>query len=93
MSLFETSPPVNNVDVNTYRGPSIPLSFFKKNVPGRIIRISGKEDVKRFLTGLGFITGTEIRLVNSVNGSVIVDVRGSRIAIDSDMASKIMCAP
>ena len=93
MSLFETSPPTCNVDVNTYRGPSIPLSFLKENQPGKIVRISGREDVKKFLAGLGFITGTEIRIINSINGNVIVDLRGSRVAIDSGMASKIMCAP
>ena len=93
MSLFETSPPTCRVDVNSYKGPSMPLSFLKQGEPGVVVKISGKEEVRKFLAGLGFISGTEIRIVNSVNGNVIVDVRGSRVAIDSGMASKIMCAP
>ena len=93
MSLFETSPPMNNLDVKMCRGPSIPLSFLRMNQPGTIVRISGREDVKKFLAGLGFIAGTEIRIINSVNGNVIVDLKGSRVAIDSEMASKIICTP
>ncbi|MDO5852889.1 MAG: FeoA family protein [Thermoplasmata archaeon] len=60
---------------------------------GTITSISGKEEVKRFLSELGFTTGTEVKAVSMANGNVILDVKGSKIAIDRHMASKILFCP
>ncbi len=73
--------------------PSFPLSFMRTGEQGVINRISGKDEVRKYLSGLGFIPGTEVRIVNVVNGNVIVDVKGSRVAIDASMAGKIQCCP
>ncbi len=73
--------------------PAVPLSFMRKSEKGEIIRISGSEDVRRHLAELGFLAGTKVIAVNTANGNVIVDVKGSKIAIDSKVASKIMCCP
>jgi len=71
-------------------GPQMPLSFLKNTERGEIIRISGKEDVRKYLSELGFLPGTVISVVNTVKGNIIVDVKGSRVAIDAAMASKII---
>ncbi|MBE6521345.1 MAG: ferrous iron transport protein A [Candidatus Methanomethylophilaceae archaeon] len=68
----------------------MPLSFLKNTERGEIIRISGKEDVRKYLSELGFLPGTVISVVNTVKGNIIVDVKGSRVAIDAAMASKII---
>ena len=39
-------------------GPQMPLSFLKNTERGEIIRISGKEDVRKYLSELGFLPGT-----------------------------------
>ncbi|MBR2255020.1 MAG: ferrous iron transport protein A [Candidatus Methanomethylophilaceae archaeon] len=74
-------------------GPSMPLSFLKVNEGATVVKVSGRENTKKFLEDLGFIQGTMIRVVTHVKGSVIVDIMGSKIAIDANMASKIMCSP
>ncbi len=79
----------NSVKNCPVAGPEVPLSFLKNNESGRISRISGKEEVRKYLTDIGFLQGTTIKTVNAVNGNVIVDVKGSKIAIDAKMASKI----
>ena len=71
-------------------GPSVPVSFLKNGDLAKVVRISGKKEVKSFLEGLGFIPGTPIRIVNKDNCGHILEVRGSRIAIDDGMAMKIM---
>ena len=71
-------------------GPHVPLSVLKNNEKGRIVRISGKGEAKRFLTELGFLPGTIVTAVNSIKGNVIVDVRGSKVALDSKVASRII---
>ena len=81
-----------NVDstVDVSHVPSIPLSFLRNGESGKVVRISGKCEVKRFLEGLGFIPGTSIRMVNLDKSGRILEVMGSRIAIDEGMAAKIM---
>lgn len=68
----------------------MPISLYKKGEPGRITEIVGKDDVGRYLKTLGFMEGEPIRVVSRLFGSVIVDVRGSRIALDESMASRII---
>ena len=56
----------------------MPLSMVNAGEPFTIKSIGGKEEVKRHLEELGFV------------GSLIVNVKESRVAIGKDMASKIM---
>ena len=94
MSLYGSSAtPLVSRTAEDQKGPTYPLSFLKENEPATIIKISGNDDIRRHLGGLGFVPGTIIRIVSAVNGNVIVDVRGSRVAIDSCMAGKIKCGP
>ena len=72
----------NSVSENT----SGPLS----GESGKVVKISGKKEVKSFLEGLGFIPGTPVKIVNRDNSGRILEIRGSRIAIDDGMAMKIM---
>ena len=54
-----------------------------------IIRISGLPAVKAHLADLGFVVGANITVISSVDGNLIVNVKGSRIALGEDMAMKI----
>ena len=72
-------------------GQTMPLSFLKVGETGRIVRISGREDIRKHLEGLGFVNGTEVGIVSSNGTGYILDIKGSRIAVDTKMASKIVC--
>jgi len=67
----------------------MPLSMVNAGEPFTIKRIGGKEEVKRHLEELGFVVGG-VTVVSEINGSLIVNVKESRVAIGKDMASKIM---
>lgn len=71
----------------------VPISMMKVGERGVIVSISGREEVKRFLAELGFTMGTEIKAVSIANGNVIIDVKGSKVAIDRTMAGKIEFCP
>ena len=73
--------------------PTIPISMAKGGERGTIVRISGKDDVRKSLNRLGFVAGTKVSAVSTAGGSVILEIKGSRIAIDCQMASKIMFCP
>ena len=67
----------------------MPLSMVNAGEPFTIKRIGGKEEVKRHLEEIGFVVGV-VTVVSEINGSLIVNVKESRVAIGKDMASKIM---
>ena len=62
-------------------------------VPGEenvIRRLGGSPETKRHLEDLGFNVGGTVRLISVLNGNVIVGVKESRVAIDGDLARKIL---
>ena len=68
----------------------MPLSMVKNGEPYIIGRVGGKEDTRRFLESLGFVAGTEVTVVSAAGGNLIVNVKDSRVAINQDMACRIM---
>ncbi|MDY2735737.1 FeoA family protein [Intestinibacter sp.] len=55
-----------------------------------IIEIRAKEQVKRHLQNLGFITGEKIEVISENNSGLILMVKGSKIALNRGMANKII---
>ena len=54
------------------------------------MKVGGNEETRRFLENLGFVAGTEITVVSSIGGNLIVNVKDSRIAVNEDMARHIV---
>lgn len=68
----------------------LPLTMVKEGEPNIIGRVGGKEDTRRFLESLGFVTGAAVTVISTAGGNLIVNVKDSRIAIGRDMANKVM---
>ncbi|MCD7840597.1 MAG: ferrous iron transport protein A [Erysipelotrichaceae bacterium] len=68
----------------------MPLTFATIGEENTIIKVSGNGETRRFLENLGFIAGATITVMSAIGGNVIVDIKGSRIAINEDMARHIM---
>ena len=68
----------------------MPLSMVRTGEPNIIKRVGGKEETRRFLEKLGFVTGSEVTVVSTNGGNMIVNVKQSRVAIGKDMANKII---
>ncbi len=71
----------------------MPVSLTKIGDSGTIVRISGDQGTKKFLSDLGFNIGVRIQTVSDVKGNKILSLRGSRVAVDSRLASRIMIRP
>ncbi|MFR6065441.1 MAG: FeoA family protein [Eubacterium sp.] len=56
----------------------------------KIISVTGREETKHHLEALGFIEGEEVTVVSSLSGNLIVNVKGTRIAISRSIANKII---
>lgn len=55
-----------------------------------IKKIGGKPEVRTHLENLGFVVGGSIKVISSMSGNLIVNVKESRVAISKEMAAKIM---
>lgn len=55
-----------------------------------IKRITGSDEIKRFLNSLGFVVGENVTVVSELGGNMIINVKGSRVAVDKSMASRII---
>ena len=70
----------------------MPLSMVEEGEPKTIVKVGGKEEVRKFLENLGFVDGTVVTVVSSLGGNMILKVKDSRVALGRDLASKIQVA-
>ena len=68
----------------------MPLSMVKPGETNTIKKVGGKEETRKFLENLGFVTGGEVTVVSEIEGNLIVNVKDSCVAIGKDMANRIM---
>ena len=68
----------------------MPLTMASTGETKQIKKVGGREEIRRHLENLGFVTGTDVTVVSQLGGNVIVSVKDSRIAISSEMANWIM---
>ena len=68
----------------------MPLTMAKAGEANVIKKVGGKEETRRFLENLGFVIGGLVTVVSEIDGNMIVNVKESRVAINKDMANKIM---
>ena len=55
-----------------------------------IHKVGGKEETRRFLENLGFVSGGVVTVVSAMGGNLIVNIKDARVAIGRDMANKIL---
>lgn len=68
----------------------MPLSLLKIGERSTIKKINGRDETKKFLESLGFIVGSTVTVVSEIGGNMILNVKESRVALDKDMAKRIV---
>ncbi|MBR0385543.1 MAG: ferrous iron transport protein A [Erysipelotrichaceae bacterium] len=68
----------------------MPLIYADAGEENTIRKISGNDELRQHLADLGFVAGANVRLLSSINGNVIVSIKNTRIALNADMARRIM---
>lgn len=68
----------------------MPLNLAPPGEKKMIAAVSGSQDLKHHLHDLGFVVGTPVRVIQVLHGSVIVELVDTRIALDSQLARRIM---
>ncbi len=78
---------------NYCRGGKIALMPIAMAKPGETViirKITGKDEVRQHLAELGFVVDTKVTVVSEIAGSLILQVKESRIALDKSMANRIL---
>jgi FeoA domain. len=68
----------------------MPLSLVNIGEETMIRKVGGRPETKKHLENLGFVVGGSLLIVTTIGGNFIVNVKGSRVVISREMASKII---
>lgn len=68
----------------------VPLTMASYGGKNTIVKITGRDEVRQHLAELGFVVGTDVTVTSGMGGNMIVAVKDSRVAINSEMANRIM---
>ena len=72
----------------------IPLAMLNEDVEARIVKVLGGKGLVKRLSDLGFTPGAKVKILLSKGfGPMVVDVRGSRIALGRGILMKIIVTP
>ena len=68
----------------------MPLTMLNPGESASIVRVGGNEETKRFLENLGFVSGSQVKVISSNEGNIIAQIKESRVAVSKGIANKIM---
>ena len=68
----------------------MPLTMAKPGETVTIRKITGKDEVRQHLAGLGFVVDGSVTVVSEIAGNLILQVKESRIALDRTLANRVM---
>ena len=68
----------------------MPLTMAPVGVQSHILKITGRDETRKFLEKLGFVVGGSVTVVSQLGGNMIVNVKDARVAIDKALANRIM---
>ena len=68
----------------------MPLAMLRVGEKARVTAITGTDTVRKHLGSLGFVPGVVITIVQVANGSMILGLQDSRVAVNEDLVRRIM---
>ncbi len=68
----------------------MPLTFAEIGEENVVLKVGGNDEIRAHLAALGFVVGARVTVVNSIDGNIIVNVKESRLALNKDMAKRVM---
>ncbi len=72
------------------KGQKKTLLSLKVGEKGIVVKILGGQGACKRLNELGFVPGTEVKLVNKISsGPVMIRVKGSKLALGRGLANKV----
>lgn len=82
----------NKIHIHIIRRWLMPLVVAPVGKDVRVVKILADEKTKKHLENLGITIDSVIRVISASGGSVICVVKDGRLALDKEMATKILIA-
>ncbi len=70
----------------------MPIVLAPINQDLKVVRIAADEKVKKHLESLGITVNGELTVLSSSGGTVVIKIKDGRIALDSNLSTKIFVA-
>ena len=70
----------------------MPIMLAPLNQEVRVVKVLATEKLKKHLESLGILVNSTLTVLSVVNGGVVVAIKNGRLALDHDVASKILVA-
>ena len=70
----------------------MPIVVAPTNEPVRVVKILTDEKTKKHLESLGITVNSELIVLSSSGGSIILKIKDGRLALDRNLATKILVA-
>ena len=70
----------------------MPIGLAPLNTEMRVVKILADDKTKKHLESLGILVNSNITVISSVNGGVVIAIKEGRLALDRSVASKILVA-
>lgn len=70
----------------------MPIMLAPLNEEVRVVKILANEKLKKHLESLGILVNSTLVVLSAVNGGVVVAIKDGRLALDHEVASKILVA-
>ena len=70
----------------------MPIVLAPLNVPLKVVKIAADDKLKKHLESLGITVDGELTVLSSSGGSTVCIIKDGRIALDSELSTKIFVA-
>ena len=70
----------------------MPIAVAPINRPVRVVKILADDKTKKHLESLGITIDTEVVVLSTAGGSIICKIKDGRLALDRNIAMKILIA-
>ena len=70
----------------------MPIVLAPLNVPLKVVKIAVDDKLKKHLESLGITVDGELTVLSSSGGSTVCKIKDGRIALDSELSTKIFVA-
>ena len=68
----------------------MPLSMMSVGTRCKVKSIAGNDAVRKHLGSLGFVEGASVEIVSELDGNLILGAMDSRVAVDRELARRIL---
>lgn len=81
---------VGAVGQSSVRTAKMPLSFVAKGEIATVAKLRDKGELHHHLENLGFVEGAQVKVVCENAGNLIVEIKGTQVALDKDVSRRII---